>query len=82
MKEINLTEVGHFNIGNAQDFENGTGVTVIISKDGMGAGIDIRGGGPASRETPLLNPLMPVSYTHLTLPTTPVACRSRWSPYH
>ena len=24
----------------------------------------------------------PVSYTHLTLPTTPVACRSRWSPYH
>ena len=23
-----------------------------------------------------------VSYTHLTLPTTPVACRSRWSPYH
>ena len=25
---------------------------------------------------------VPVSYTHLTLPTTPVACRSRWSPYH
>ena len=24
----------------------------------------------------------PVSYTHLTLPTTNVACRSRWSPYH
>lgn len=64
MKEINLTEVGHFNIGNAQDFENGTGVTVIISKDGMGAGIDIRGGGPASRETPLLNPLMHADTIH------------------
>ena len=23
----------------------------------------------------------PVSYTHLTLPTTLVRCRSRWSPY-
>ena len=24
----------------------------------------------------------PVSYTHLTLPTKPMMCRSRWSPYH
>ena len=24
----------------------------------------------------------PVSYTHLTLPTTCTRCRSRWSPYH
>ena len=24
----------------------------------------------------------PVSYTHLTLPTTRLVCRSRWSPYH
>ena len=26
--------------------------------------------------------LVPVSYTHLTLPTTKALCRSRWSPYH
>ena len=26
--------------------------------------------------------LGPVSYTHLTLPTTCNLCRSRWSPYH
>ena len=26
--------------------------------------------------------LTPVSYTHLTLPTTGHECRSRWSPYH
>ena len=26
--------------------------------------------------------IMPVSYTHLTLPTTLCMCRSRWSPYH
>ena len=24
----------------------------------------------------------PVSYTHLTLPTKLILCRSRWSPYH
>ena len=24
----------------------------------------------------------PVSYTHLTLPTMSLVCRSRWSPYH
>ena len=26
--------------------------------------------------------VIPVSYTHLTLPTTLCMCRSRWSPYH
>ena len=25
---------------------------------------------------------IPVSYTHLTLPTSSERCRSRWSPYH
>ena len=25
---------------------------------------------------------IPVSYTHLTLPTNNPWCRSRWSPYH
>ena len=29
-----------------------------------------------------LIPWNPVSYTHLTLPTTCNLCRSRWSPYH
>ena len=28
------------------------------------------------------NALGTVSYTHLTLPTNTVTCRSRWSPYH
>lgn len=62
MKEIQITDIGNINIGNTQDYENGTGVTVLISQEGMCAGIDIRGGGPASRETPLLNPLMQAEY--------------------
>ena len=32
--------------------------------------------------TKQLKRLEPVSYTHLTLPTTWSRCRSRWSPYH
>ena len=31
---------------------------------------------------PLARSLGSVSYTHLTLPTIHVLCRSRWSPYH
>ena len=30
----------------------------------------------------LIARIAPVSYTHLTLPTTICECRSRWSPYH
>ena len=30
----------------------------------------------------LQNLVVPVSYTHLTLPTSSERCRSRWSPYH
>ena len=29
-----------------------------------------------------ISSLLPVSYTHLTLPTMASVCRSRWSPYH
>ena len=29
-----------------------------------------------------INSKLSVSYTHLTLPTTRLRCRSRWSPYH
>ena len=29
-----------------------------------------------------LTSTLPVSYTHLTLPTKSDECRSRWSPYH
>ena len=30
----------------------------------------------------ILSKRQPVSYTHLTLPTMSLVCRSRWSPYH
>ena len=39
---------------------------------------------PALLLVSLLAPVFwyPVSYTHLTLPTIALLCRSRWSPYH
>ncbi|WP_210340015.1 hypothetical protein, partial [Bosea sp. ASV33] len=37
-----------------------------------------RGGTPAAIETRF----GPVSYTHLTLPTINLRCRSRWAPDH
>ena len=36
----------------------------------------------AGKNSGSLTDHMPVSYTHLTLPTTIKPCRSRWSPYH
>jgi len=54
MKEISILEVGGFAIGQAQDEAAGTGITVFLFDGCAPAGVDIRGGGPASRETPLL----------------------------
>ena len=36
----------------------------------------------AGERVVFLGPSGSVSYTHLTLPTTRLVCRSRWSPYH
>ncbi|HIU25154.1 MAG TPA: P1 family peptidase [Candidatus Copromorpha excrementigallinarum] len=57
MERISIEEIEGFRIGNAQDLKGGTGATVIICGDGAAAGVDVRGGGPATRETDLLNPL-------------------------
>ena len=38
---------------------------------------------PSGQESPVSEETAaPVSYTHLTLPTKLILCRSRWSPYH
>ena len=64
MKEINITDIEGFQVGHAQDDTNATGCTVIISKEGAVAGVDVRGGGPATRETDLLNPKNMVEEVH------------------
>ncbi len=55
MTEIKINEIENVKIGSAEDKTAATGCTVIICEKGAPAGIDVRGGGPASRETELLS---------------------------
>ena len=62
--EIKITDIEPLMIGQAENKEAATGCTVLICEDGMRAGLDVRGGGPASRESQLLNPLMSAQIVH------------------
>lgn len=64
MKEISIYDIGPVRIGQTENKEAGTGCTVFISEKGMHAGLDVRGGGPASRETPLLSTLSAAQKIH------------------
>lgn len=57
-KEISITDIKNIKIGHAQDEEHATGCTVLVCDKKAVCGVDVRGGGPASRETQLLNPMM------------------------
>lgn len=63
-EEISINDIGPVAIGQTENAEAGTGCTVFISKDGMAAGLDVRGGGPASRESELLDPLAAAQSIH------------------
>lgn len=67
MQEIDLLDVGGFAIGHAQDDEAATGCTVILCGGGCPAGLDVAGGGPASRESTLLSPLTAAEEIHAVL---------------
>ena len=64
MHEINVSDVCPVCIGQTENIEAATGCTVFIAPEGMCAGLDVRGGGPASRESQLLNPLMAARQIH------------------
>lgn len=67
MKEIRLQEIKGFRIGSAENAEAGTGCTVIICPQGAPCSVDVRGGGPASRESELLNPVAAADRVHAVL---------------
>ena len=64
MKEIPIQTIEALRIGQEEDRAAGTGCTVFLSGEGMRAGLDVRGGGPASRESQLLNPLTAAQTVH------------------
>lgn len=55
--EIPITQMDGLRIGNAQNIDAQTGVTVLLFDSGATMGVDVSGGGPASRETHLAHPL-------------------------
>lgn len=55
MKGLNGPPVG-FRIGHWTDSEGETGCTVVIAPEGTRGGVDVRGGGPGTRETDVVGP--------------------------
>ena len=64
MTEISVKDIKGYRIGQAENAEAATGCTVVLCKDGAAAGLDVRGGGPASRESQLLSPLANAEFIH------------------
>ena len=64
MREISIHDLQPVMIGQTENRGAGTGCTVFVCAEGMRAGIDVRGGGPASREIQLLDPLMAAREIH------------------
>ena len=67
MRQIHLSQIPGFLVGHAQDVDNATGCTAILCEQGAWAGVDVRGGSPASRETELLRPVNTVQQIHCVM---------------
>lgn len=63
---INGFEVGHRTADGAGWL---TGTTVVLARDGAVGGVDVRGGGPGTRETDLLDPSALVERVHAVVLT-------------
>jgi L-aminopeptidase/D-esterase-like protein len=59
-----LTVIGGIAVGHAQDEQALTGCTVVLLPNGTTCGVDVRGGGPGTRETDLLDPSAMVQHVH------------------
>lgn len=64
-----ITDIAGIRVGHDTQLEAGTGCTVILCDKAAVAGVDVRGGAPATRETDLLRPLHMVEHVHAILLT-------------
>ena len=62
-----ITDVLGIEVGHFTDTRRPTGCTVIITRDGAVAGVDVRGAAPGTRETDLLHPSNLVDQVHAIL---------------
>jgi L-aminopeptidase/D-esterase-like protein len=66
-ENISITDIAGFRLGNAHDTAGATGCSVVICESGAVCGADVRGGGPATRETDLLSPDRKIDRVHAVL---------------
>ena len=64
LTEISFNTIPGLCTGHAQDYAGVTGCTVLLADADMAAAVDVRGGGPASRETELLSPVASCERIH------------------
>jgi D-aminopeptidase len=55
-----VTDISGIRVGHATDLKLGSGVTAIVFDEPATASVDLRGGGPGTRETDLLDPVSTV----------------------
>lgn len=59
-----ITDVAGIKVGHFTDTRRPTGCTVVLTEDGVTAGVDVRGAAPGTRETDLLDPSNLVDKVH------------------
>src|SRR5579885_2271771 len=55
-----ITDIAGIRVGHAGDAKLGSGTTVVLFERAVVASVDVRGGGPGTRETALLDPAQTV----------------------
>lgn len=66
-KRIEFTDIDGIKIGHSQNIDAGTGCSIVACELGAVAGVDVRGGSPATRETDLLDPTNNVDRIHAVI---------------
>jgi L-aminopeptidase/D-esterase-like protein len=64
-----ITDIAGIRVGHDTNIEAGTGCTVVLCDLPAIAGVDVRGGAPATRETDLLRPMHMVEVIHAVVLT-------------
>src|SRR5713226_8639761 len=67
MANTSITAIPGIRVGHWTDLNAATGCTVVLCEQGAVAGVDVRGGAPATRETDLLRPGSLVGRAHAIL---------------
>lgn len=65
----NILDIKGLKVGQVEDIDGLTGCTVIICEKGVTCGVDVRGGGPGTRETDLLDPVNMIQKVHAVVLT-------------